>query len=279
MAGPNSVRHFWTLALISLKSMDSRPIGMFDSGVGGLSILLEVKKNMPRENFVFLADQAHIPYGSKTREQLKKLACDITNFLIKHDVKLLVVACNTASCYTIEYLREKFTIPIVGVVPAIKPAASIAKNSRIAILSTPATSKSIYLKKLIIKAAPQAKVLRLGCQGLEEAVEYFKTAKIAKLLDEYLKEVIDFGADVIVLGCTHYPFLKKDMAKIVGHNIKIIDSGKAIAKRVAIVLKKNKIYSSQKTVDRFFTTGDPSQFSKIASTLLKYKIDSQKALI
>ena len=259
--------------------MDTRPIGMFDSGVGGLSILLEVKKITPKENFVFLADQANIPYGGKTKNQLKKLTQNITDFLLRYDIKLLVVACNTASCYTIEHLREKFTIQIIGVVPAIKPATKLAKNGKIAILSTPATAKSTYLKRLIDSVAPNAQVLRLGCVGLEEAVEHLKRAEIARLLKIYLKKVDDFGADVVVLGCTHYPFLKKDIATIVGENINILDSGRAIAERVSIILEKNMMHSPKKFRDLFFTTGNPNQFSKVASTLLKYKIDSRKALL
>ena len=259
--------------------MGTRPIGMFDSGVGGLSVLIEVKKIIPKENFVFLADQANIPYGDKTKSQLKKLSQNITRFLLKHNIKLLVIACNTASCYTIDYLREKFSIPIVGVVPAIKPATKLAKNGRIAVLSTPATSQSAYLKKLIENVAPRAQVLRLGCVGLEEAVEQLKKAEIARLLKIYLKKVNDLGADAVVLGCTHYPFLKKDIAEIVGKNVNILDSGKAIAERVSDILEKNRMRSPQKLSDLFFTTGNPGQFSKIASTLLKYKIDSQKALL
>ena len=247
--------------------MGTRPIGMFYSGVGGLSVLIEVKKIIPKENFVFLADQANIPYGDKTKSQLKKLSQNITRFLL------------TASCYTIDYLREKFSIPIVGVVPAIKPATKLAKNGRIAVLSTPATSQSAYLKKLIENVAPRAQVLRLGCVGLEEAVEQLKKAEIARLLKIYLKKVNDFGADAVVLGCTHYPFLKKDIAEIVGKNVNILDSGKAIAERVSDILEKNRMRSPQKLSDLFFTTGNPGQFSKIASTLLKYKIDSRKALL
>ena len=127
--------------------------------------------------------------------------------------------------------------------------------------------------------APNAQVLRLGCVGLEEAVEHLKRAEIARLLKIYLKKVDDFGADVVVLGCTHYPFLKKDIATIVGENINILDSGRAIAERVSDILGKNRMHSPKKLTDLFFTTGNPDQFSKVASTLLKYKIDSQKALL
>lgn len=259
--------------------MDARPIGMFDSGVGGLSIMNEVKKSLPQENFIFVADQANIPYGAKTKSQLKNLTKSITTFLVHYEIKLLVVACNTASCYTIDYLREKFAIPIVGVVPAVKSATRLTKNGKIAVLSTPATAKSMYLANLIDEVAPQFDVLKLGCVGLEEAVESYNRPKITRLLKTYLAKVSSFDADTIVLGCTHYPFLKKDIARIIGNRISIVDSGMAIAKRVSQVLEKTKMAKEGESLDLFFTTGDPKQFSNVASTLLKYKITGKKALI
>lgn len=259
--------------------MDNRPIGLFDSGVGGLSILEEIRKTLPKENFVFLADQLNVPYGAKTAKQLKLLVHEITKFLLKYDIKLMVVACNTASCYTIDFLRKRFTIPIVGVVPAIKPAVEISKSGKIAVMSTPATAKSKYLDNLVKKLAPKNQVLRVGCEGLEEAVEQLKFPKISRLLKKYLEIIDQFEADVIVLGCTHYPFLKKDIEKMTGGNTSIIDSGKAVASRVKSVLKKSKIQSYSSLTDLFYTTGDPQEFSKVASTLLKYKIVGKKVYI
>ena len=259
--------------------MDSRPIGIFDSGVGGLSVLAEIRKSLPAESLIFLADQANIPYGAKSKSQLKRLTAGVANFLLSFDIKMLVVACNTASCYTIDYLREKFAIPIVGVIPAVKPALALTKNGKIAILSTPATAKSLYLKKLIKSIAGNTKVLKLGCAGLEEAVEYLKMNEISQLLTNYLDKVKNFGADVIVLGCTHYPFLKEDVVTITGGQIKIVDSGKAIAARVSNILKAENLGSIGKRRDIYFTTGNPSEFSKVASTLLKYEIIARKARV
>ena len=293
--------------------MDNRPIGLFDSGVGGLSVLAQIKKILPEETCIFLADQANVPYGAKTKTQLKKLTKRLTEFLLNYDIKVLVVACNTASCYTIDYLRDTFSIPIIGVVPAVKTAAEMAANSKIAVMSTPATAKSSYLKNLIKKVAPNTKVLRIGCAGLEEAVEYLKLKaticgcslawfkappchggdrgskshrprfvklnEISDLLGAYINRIKNFGAEVIVLGCTHYPFLKKDIEKIAGSDIKVIDSGKAVANRLFSILKEKNMLSGDPTKDIFFTTGDPRLFSKVASTLLQYNISSQKAVV
>lgn len=258
---------------------DNRPIGLFDSGVGGLSILKEIKRLLPKENLVFLADQANVPYGQKTKKELNELTERITRFLMNHDIKLLVVACNTATCYSLDHLRSTFTIPIVGVVPAIKPAAYLSKMGKIAIMATPATAKSAYLKKLIKEFAPTLNVFRIGCEGLEESVEYLKLKEICRLLDLYLNKVKKTGSDVIVLGCTHYPFLKQEIKKRINGNIRIIDSSRAIGDRVETILKNSTSFAQRKVQELYYTTADPQQFSKVASTLLKYKVTAQKALI
>ena len=259
-----------------------KPIGVFDSGVGGLSVLSHLRIKLPFENLVFLADQKHVPYGQKTQKELHDLTERVTKFLLNFDIKLLVVACNTASCYAIGHLRSKFSIPIVGVVPAIKPAISLTKTGRIAVMSTPATAKSRYLKDLIGKFANGKKILRLGCSGLEDSIETLDSKKTEKLLNIYVSKVKSFGADVIVLGCTHYPFLKGEIAKRLGNGVRIVDSGKAVAERVNNLLQTpSKI--SQKNLKQFkqvfFTTGDPLMFSQVASKLLKYNIVGKKAYI
>ena len=258
---------------------DNNPIGIFDSGVGGLSVLAEIKKVLPTENFIFLADQSHVPYGAKTKRQLENLSERITNFLLTHHIKLLVIACNTATCHALDYLRSKYKVPIIGVVPAIKPAAARSKNNKVAIMSTPATAKSVYLSRLIANFAPHAHVLKLGCLGLEESVEVLNKKQSLKLLDIYTKKIKKFGADVIVLGCTHFPHLKGDIQKLVGPNVKIIDSGRAIAKRTKFILQKMDALSKDNTLDVYYTTDDPQKFSKVASVLLGRKISAQKAII
>jgi len=258
---------------------DNRPIGLFDSGVGGLSVLKEVKKLLPLENFIFLADQAHVPYGAKTKKQLNILSERIAKYLIKFDIKMLIIACNTASCYSIGFLRKKFKLQIIGTVPAIKPAIKFSKKGNVTIMSTPATAKSTYLKNLVHEFAHNKKVLKLGCAGLEDAVETLDEKNINKLLDKYTNSIKLFGSDVIILGCTHFPFLKNDIKKRFETKIKIIDSGLAIAKRTKSLLKEKDLLSSKKRQDKFFTTLNPKLFSQVASTLLKYKVVSKKAII
>ena len=254
-------------------------IGLFDSGVGGLSVFVEVKKLLPDMEYFFLADQAHVPYGRKTQKELQDLSARIVKFLLKSDIGILVVACNTATCYALDYLRQVFKIPIIGVVPALKPAAKLTKNNKIAVMSTPATAKSTYLKNLAKKFAKDKEVMLLGCKGLEDAVETLDRKTIKTLLDEYTKDVRDFGADTVVLGCTHYPFLKTEIKIRVGSKIQILDSGRAIAKRTSQLLKDREDRTKSKAIETFYTTGNPQKFSQIASQLLKYKVNSQFARI
>ncbi len=249
-----------------------KPIALFDSGVGGLSILLEIQKILPNETTIFLADQKNIPYGKKTQQQLKEITSKITQFLIRHETKLLVIACNTATCYTIDHLRANFDIPIIGTVPAIKSAAKISKKSKIAVLSTKATAKSLYVKSLIKSFAKGVDVTTIECPGLEQAVETLNEAKIDKLLENYAGKIIEYEADVAVLGCTHYPLVKKKLSKLLGTSVKIIDSGPSIAKQAQKVLKNLNILSSKKNQDLYFTTGRADLFSKISSSILAQKI-------
>jgi len=253
--------------------MDKRPIGVFDSGVGGLSVLKELQQLLPNENFIFLADQLYVPYGEKSKRQLIDLSYRITDYFLTHDIKLMVVACNTATCYTIDSLRKKYQLPIVGTVPAIKPAAENTQSGVVAIISTPATAKSKTLKQLIKKHCRDITVFNIGCKNLEDAVENGKSkdVEISDLLKKYLKRVKYSDADHLVLGCTHYPFLKDVLEKIMNPSVKIIDSGPAIAKQAQSLLTAHSIKNTDKKgrgKTSYLTTGDAVKFSIIAEQLL-----------
>src|SRR3990167_5920817 len=189
--------------------VNNRPIGFFDSGVGLFSTLVETKKLLPNENFVIFADQSHNPYGEKSGHQIRKFARTATEFLIiKHNIKMMVLACNTATVLALDYLRKNFDIPIVGTVPAVKPAFEGHKQVRVAIMSTPATAKSKYLDSLINDFGEPTKTLKVGCTGLEEAIEVWDHTAIETCLDQYIKKINSAGPNVVVLGCTHYPLIR-----------------------------------------------------------------------
>ena len=260
---------------------NNRPIGVFDSGIGGLSILKELEKLLPQEDFVFLGDQKNVPYGEKTKRKLVSLMYRVTNYLTEvHSIKMMVIACNTATCYTISELREKYHLPLVGTEPAIKPASLSTKTRVIAVISTPATSKSKTLKRLIGEFATGITVINIGCKNLENTVEQGNVddPRVKNLLKKHLKRIKNSKADRLVLGCTHYPFLTSAIASILGRRVKLIDSGKAIARRAKSLLK-NKAKRKGKGRTSYFTTGDPDKFGNVASKLLGKQILAKKIIL
>jgi glutamate racemase len=251
--------------------MDKRPIGIFDSGVGGLSILQEVQKLLPLENFIFVADQANFPYGKKSQKEIQDIVNRIMQFLMKNNVKLVIVACNTATIHTIEYLRKKYQLPIIGVVPVVKTISNLSATRKIAVFSTPATARSAYLRDLIEKFAPDVVVYKVGGTGLEELIETgdLEDKKIDNILRESLEPLLEKRVDAIALGCTHYPFLRGKIEKIVGKNVQVVDSGGAVARRTKWILENNKILSNKRMEDFYYTTGNKVKFKKALQSLLK----------
>lgn len=263
---------------------NNRPIGVFDSGVGGLSVLKELKHLLPHENFVFLADQLYVPYGEKSKKELVKLVYKIADYLKnQHKVKMMVVACNTATCNAIEELRKKYPFPIVGTVPAIKLAAKKTRTGTIAVISTPSTSRSKALKDLVKDNCQNLSVLNIGCKDLEDEVEKgeLHSSKVNSLLLKYLKEVKGSKVDCLVLGCTHYPFLKEFIKKIIGPGVELIDGNKGIAKRTRSLLMANFLKNNQKRAGKvlYLTTGNSLRFSDVATKLLKSRVKAEKVKI
>ena len=257
--------------------MNNQPIGILDSGVGGLSIWREITKELPNESTIYLADSINCPYGDKTEEEIYNLAKRLVQFLLKKKVKLIVLACNTITVFSIDRLRTNFPqIPIVGTVPAVKTAAKMTKNKKIGILSTPATSKSKYQKELIDKFATDCKVINIGSEKLVPLIEKGEIAgkKIGSVLKKALKKFIEKQVDVIALGCSHFPFLKDTIEKIMGDKVKILDSGKAIARQVRRVLTNNDDLSLNKNPSyAFYSTGDAKELKTVAKKLVGAQVN------
>ncbi len=253
---------------------DNRPIGIFDSGIGGLSIFEEIKKLLPQESVIYFADQKNNPYGGKTSEEIKKITTKIVEFLIAENVKLIVVACNTATVHSLSYLRGKFDIPIVGVVPVVKTLALTTKTGNVAVFSTPSTAKSRYLKQLINKFARSCKVYVIGDSKLEHLVEKgeINGRQVEKDLAKVLLPLVDKQVDCIALGCTHYPFLRPEMEKVLKGKIKIFDSGEAVARQVRHVLLSNNSLSSLFSFYKFYTSGNIKTFKKTLQKLTKLRL-------
>lgn len=256
--------------------MDNRPIGVFDSGVGGLSIWRAIRKLLPHESMDFLADSGHVPYGEKTAAELNDLTSRIAQFLIDHDAKMIVAACNTATVHSIGHLRGKFPhIPFVGVVPVVKTLSSRTKTGTIAVLSTPATSKSPYLAGLIQEFAAGKNVVNVGCDGLENAIEsgQVRTRSTTAMLERHLAPVKDSDADVVGLGCTHYPFLRSRIKSMLGPGVTLYDPSRPVARRVRQLLEANDAFGvSSKPEFRFYTTGNAEVVRRVASKLLRIPV-------
>lgn len=255
--------------------MNNQSIGVFDSGVGGLSILLEIQKLLPLETTLFVADQAYVPYGGKTKVQLLDRVTRILDFFEEKEVKAVVAACNTATVYTIDEMRERFKFPIIGTVPVIKTIASLTKSGKTAVFSTPATAKSEYLQDLIKKFAHGVEVDCIGGSNLEELVENgeVNSPETIKTLKRILEPLIEDGVDAIALGCTHYPFLRDQIQEIVGSNVSVVDSGGAVARRLKEVLSHENMLADTKKTDVYYTTGEAEKFNRVASLLLGNEIE------
>ena len=213
---------------------DNRPIGVFDSGVGGISVLKHIHTLLPHENLLYVADSKHAPYGNKTAEQITARCIEIADFLIAKDVKALVVACNTATAASIDILRAKYKCPIIGMEPAVKAAALASQNGIIGVLATVGTLKSAQFAALLENYGRNVKVVTQACVGLVECVERgeIESPETKVLISQYCKPLLDEGADTIVLGCTHYPFVRSLIEQVVGEKVVLIDTGAAVAKQL-----------------------------------------------
>ena len=212
------------VAKIALPCVEA-PIGVFDSGVGGLSVLREIRAELPKEDLIYVTDARHAPYGNQSPHFIRQRAIAIVEFFISNDAKAIVVACNTATAVGIHQLRSQFDIPLVAIEPAVKPAAKTTRSGVIGILATPLTLESERFVNLLTQYGKDTKVLVQPCPGLVEQVERasFDNGATKALLKEYVSPLIQQGADTIVLGCTHYSFLKPAIVSIVGSGVSIID--------------------------------------------------------
>ncbi|QER40700.1 glutamate racemase [Acinetobacter suaedae] len=227
------------------------PIGIFDSGIGGLSIAQEIALHLPNERILYYADTAHVPYGARSDQEIRNLTAQAIEWLYRQGCKVAVVACNTASAFSLDYLRDYYgeRFPIVGLVPALKPAVLQTQTKVVAVLATPATFRGQLIKDVMLKFAEPAGVKVLTVTNLAlvpfvEAGEQMSEACKA-VLQEILQPVIEQGADFLVLGCTHYPFLKPAIRQVFDEKLKLIDSGQAVARQTAYILIKNGLLSDK----------------------------------
>jgi len=220
--------------------MSQNPIGIFDSGLGGLTIYNEIHELLPHENTIYLADSKNAPYGGKSKQQIIEISVKNTEFLLKNKCKLIVVACNTASTNAVKYLREHYEVPIIRVQPAIKPAALHSKTKVVGMLATKGTLESELLFETAQRFASGVKVVEQVGEGLVDLIEngQMESPEMTRLLKKYVEPMLEHNIDQLVLGCTHYPFLTNQIQEITGDGVQIIDSGEAIARQTRVILEQ-----------------------------------------
>ncbi|MBF7682284.1 glutamate racemase [Acinetobacter sp. B5B] len=255
------------------------PIGVFDSGVGGLSVVKEICEYLPHEQIIYLADTAHVPYGIKTDEEIRALTSIAVEWLYQQGCKIVVVACNTASAFSLDFLRQKYgeRFPIIGLVPALKPAVLNTKTKKVAVLATPATFRGKLIQDVVeYFAKPQGvEVMTVTCLELVPIVEAGQqyAVETQELLQRILSPVMAKGADYLVLGCTHYPFLRPSIDAFLLNQMTIVDSGQAVARHVGRVLAHHQLNTASHRANRpqvicYFTGGDTAHLDTLLKQLL-----------
>lgn len=249
-----------------------KPIGVFDSGLGGISVLRELVKIMPNEDYIYFGDSKNAPYGTKTREEVWELTSRVFRYLLEREVKAVVIACNTATSAAVRRLRQEYPgIPIVGIEPALKPAVLYRRNSRIVVMATPMTLRQEKFRHLMSQYEDQAEIIPLPCPGLMEFIE--KGVLSGPELDGYLSDLFmplrPETIDSVVLGCTHYPFIRDEIAQILGGKVALFDGGEGTARELRRRMLLRGICSSrteQGTID--FENSLPDEEMKLRSLRL-----------
>lgn len=253
------------------------PIGILDSGVGGLSVLQKIHALLPGESLLYAADSAHLPYGDKTPAFIRERVNTVAAGLVDLGAKALVVACNTATAAAVESLRERYTMPVIGMEPGIKPAVLSSKSGVVGILATDAMVNSNRMADLVRRYAGEREVIIQSCPGLVEKVERraLETPDTAHLLQLYLAPILEQGADTLVLGCTHYPFLRPLIERLAGPKVSVIDTGEAVARRLQSLLHEGGLLnpSVASATLRFYSTAADEAQRQLFSSLMDQTVE------
>lgn len=253
-----------------------QPIGIFDSGIGGTSIWKEIHQLLPNENTIYLSDSKNAPYGQKTAQEIINLSVKNTEFLLKQNAKIIVVACNTATTNAIKYLRANYNVPFIGIEPAIKPASLKTKTGTVGILATKGTLNSALFEKTSSSLSDEITIIEQVGEGLVELIENGKmySDEMTLLLKKYITPMLKQKCDYIVLGCTHYPYLLPQIQKIAGKEVTIIDSGEAVAKQTKNILLKQNLLKSSNAIptNNFYINKDATVLKTILKNYKNSKI-------
>lgn len=253
------------------------PIGVFDSGVGGLTVLREITRKLPRESLVYLGDSARLPYGTKSPSTIRRYSREAAAFLMERGIKMLVIACNTASAAAVEALQQELDVPVIGVIEPGARAAVMRSNGNIGVIATEGTIRSSAYRKAILAISPQVNVVEAACPLFVPLAEegWANTRVCREIAEIYLEPLIDERIDTLVLGCTHYPILRHTLKQIVGPGVEIVDSAETTAEQVLRELtRKNMLTKSNRRSGNveFLVTDDTARFRKIAGEFLDHAV-------
>ncbi|WP_353136134.1 glutamate racemase [Limnohabitans sp.] len=254
-------------------------IGVFDSGVGGLSVLRAIHAALPHEHLVYVADSGHAPYGDQSEAHITQRTLAVGNWLAEHGVKAITIACNTATVVAAKTLRDQTHLPVVAIEPAIKPAMALTRSGVVGVLATRQTVQSAAVARLVALYGSDKRILLQGCPGLVEQVERadLHSAETEALLRQFITPLIEQGADTLVLGCTHYPFLRDTIQRVAGVGVTLLDPAEAVARELARRLAEGGGLSSQTQSGQlqFFTSGDLAQAQSVMSHLWDARLTLQ----
>jgi len=256
--------------------VSSQPVGIFDSGVGGLSVLSEIRAALPAESIDYVADSANAPWGDKPAEFIRVRGLEIAGFLVGQGVKAIVIGSNTGTAGSAEALRATLTMPVIAIEPGIKPAAAATRSGVVGAIVTTTMGASDRMASLLDRFGRNVRVISVPVPGLVEHVEAadLDSAELRRLVEGYVRPLLDQGADTIVLGSTHYVFLRPLIAEIAGEGVTIVDTGEAVARQLARVLSERGMAAPRdaKGRERFWTSGDPAESARVMSALLDRKV-------
>lgn len=240
--------------------MNDAPIGVFDSGVGGLSVLREIRQLLPGESLLYVADSGHVPYGDKSPDEIRARSRSIARFLVGQGAKALVVACNTATAAAVAELREIYHLPIIGMEPAVKPAAEATRSGVVGVLATTGTLQSARFAALLDRFAGSVRVVTQPCPGLVECIEQgeLDSERVRTLLQRFTEPLLTAGCDTLILGCTHYPFVRATLQAMLPAEVTLIDTGAAVARQLQQRLAASAMAcTGPPRASRFWSSGDP----------------------
>jgi glutamate racemase len=261
----------------------NRPIAVIDSGVGGLTVAKEIMRQLPKEQIIYLGDTARCPYGPRSPREVKTFTWEMTNYLLSYDIKMLVIACNTATAAVLEEIQHTLSIPVIGVIhPGARSAVKITKNKQIGIIGTVGTIQSRAYEIALQSISNKIQVKVLACPRFVPIVESgdYETKEVYRIVEQELAPFIGEGIDTLVLGCTHYPLLTPIIQEVMGHDVQLISSGSETAREVSTILYHNRLLNNtgQCKDHLFLTTGSREAFQKVANKIFQQKIEEIKVI-